>query len=67
MGAVVGAVVGLIAAVNVMIYSGVEDGYQAGLARLFEHNAVAGVAAVALLVAGPVAGVLIARRMRHPG
>jgi hypothetical protein len=50
-----------------MIYSGVEDGYQAGLARLFEHNAIAGVAAVGLLVAGPVVGVLVLRRMRRSG
>ena len=66
-GGVGGAVVGGVAALNVMIYSGVEGGYEAGLGALFEHNPLAGSAAVALLVAGPLLGVLTARWMQRSG
>jgi divalent metal cation (Fe/Co/Zn/Cd) transporter len=66
-GAGVGGVVGAVAAVNVMIYSGVEGGYEAGLNALFEHDVGAGLTAVALLMAGPLIGVAMVRWIRRSG
>ena len=63
-GAVVGLVVGAIASVNVAIFGGIEDGYEASPAQVFEENALVGVIAVVVLVAGPIIGVMIA--MREP-
>ena len=61
-GAVVGLVVGAIASVNVVIFSGIEDGYEATPAQVFGENALVGVIAVIVLIAGPVIGVIIAVR-----
>lgn len=63
-GAVVGAVVGAIAAVNVVIFSGMEEGYETSLPEVFRQNSLVGVAAVGLLVAGPIVGAFVARRRR---
>lgn len=64
-GGLIGGVVGGIAAVNLVIYAGVEGGYEAGIADVFQHNAALGVATVAILLLGPVAGAFIARRRRR--
>lgn len=64
-GGLVGMVVGAIVSVNIVIYSGVEDGYQATPSEVFSHSPVFGVLAVLALIAGPVAGVLVARRQRR--
>jgi len=61
-GAVVGLVVGAIASVNVAIFGGTEDGYEASIPEIFEENALVGVIAVVVLVAGPIIGVMIALR-----
>ena len=66
-GIVVGLVVGAIASVNVVIFGGIEDGYEAIPARVFEENALVGVIAVLVLIAGPVIGVIIALRESPPG
>lgn len=59
-----GGLLGAIAAVNVVIYSGVGGGYEANLGDVFQHNIFVGIAVVAILVAGPVLGVFVARRRR---
>ena len=64
-GALSGAVVGGIVAVNVMIYSGVARGYEAGLGEVFEHSVLAGIAVVGALVAGPFVGLLTTRWIRR--
>lgn len=64
-GGVVGGVVGAIAAVNFVIYVGVEGGYEASLADVFRHNTLMGIATVAILVSGPLLGVVVARRRRR--
>lgn len=61
--AVLGFVVAAIVAVNVVIASGVDRGYEASLGEVFEENPVAGVITVAVLVAGPVVGVWTAKRI----
>ncbi|MGA9596856.1 MAG: hypothetical protein WBV06_11900 [Acidimicrobiia bacterium] len=65
MGGLVGGVVGAIAAVNVIIYSGIEGGYEASIKQVFRQNTIVGVLTVLVFAAGPVAGVIVARRMRR--
>lgn len=64
-GGVVGAIVGAIVAVNFVILTGVDQGYQASLGDVFDQSVVAGVVTLIILIAGPVLGVVIARRQRH--
>lgn len=66
-GSVVGLVVGAIASVNVVIFGGIEDGYEASATEVFEQNALVGFIALVVLVAGPVIGVIIALREPRPG
>jgi len=61
-GFAVGSIVGAIVAVNIVIYAGPDSGYQSSIGDVFRHSAPVGVLAVAALVAGPVLGVMIARR-----
>lgn len=63
-GGIVGGVTGAIVAVNVVIFSGVDRGYQASLREVFDHSPILGVVVVMVLAAGPVLGVLVARRQR---
>lgn len=64
-GGLIGGLVGAVVAVNFVLLAGVEQGYEASLGEVFEHSIVAGVATLAILVAGPLAGVLAARRRRR--
>jgi hypothetical protein len=64
-GIVVGGLLGGVVAVNLMIYSGVERGYEASLGQVFEHSALAGLVVVAALAAGPILGVVAMRRHRQ--
>ncbi len=63
-GGVVGAIVGAIVAVNVVIYAGPDTGYQSSIGDVFEHDVFVGFLTVTVLLAGPVTGVVIARRRR---
>ena len=63
-GVLVGGVVGGIVAVNLVIYSGLERGYQTSLPEVFEVNLVLGMIVVTVLILFPALGVLIARRRR---
>lgn len=62
-GGVVGLVAGAIGSVNVVIFGGAPDGYQTGVTALFDYSPVLGALAAALLVAGPVIGVLLGLRV----
>jgi hypothetical protein len=64
-GGLIGGLVGAVAAVNFVIYTGIEQGYEASLAEVFQHSLIAGVITVMILIAGPVIGVLAARRRRR--
>jgi len=64
-GIVVGGVVGAIVAVNIVIYAGIERGYEATIAGVFRRNVVVGVLTVSALIAGPIAGVVLMRRRRR--
>lgn len=63
-GAVLGLAVGAIAAVNVVITAGVDRGYQASFSEIFDDSIFLGVVTVSILAAGPVVGVIVARRIR---
>jgi hypothetical protein len=64
LGGLVGGLIGAIVAVNVVIFSGIEQGYQASLPEVFRYNLAIGLLVVAMLVAGPVLGAIAARRLR---
>lgn len=64
-GGLVGGLVGAVAAVNFVIYTGIEQGYQASLVEVFQYSLIAGIVTVMILIAGPVLGVLTARRLRR--
>lgn len=64
-GGLIGGLVGVIAALNFVIYSGVDQGYEASLVEVFQYNVVAGVVTVMILAAGPTLGVFVARRLRR--
>jgi hypothetical protein len=64
-GGIFGGIAGAIVAVNFVIYSGIERGYEATIPEVFRESVVAGVITVAVLLAGPVVGVWIARRLRR--
>jgi multisubunit Na+/H+ antiporter MnhB subunit len=64
-GGLVGGLVGAVAAVNFVIYTGIEQGYEASLVEVFQHSLIAGIVTVMILLAGPVLGVLTARRLRR--
>ena len=63
-GAVIGLVVGAIVSINVVIFAGIEDGYEASITEVFSENALVGITALLLLAAGPIIGVIIALRER---
>lgn len=60
-----GLVIAWIVAVNLVIYLGVEGGYQAGLGDVFGHSVMLGVVVIGVVVAGPVLGVMYMRRQRR--
>lgn len=62
-GILAGAVVAFIVEINLVIFSGIERGYEATLPDMFAENRLIGVLAVAILVAGPVAGGIWGFRM----
>ena len=64
-GLLAGGSVGAVVAVNVVIFAGTDRGYEASLADVFRQNALVGLLVVAVLFAGPVLGVMIARRVRR--
>lgn len=64
-GAAAGGIVGLIVAVNLVIYFGPDQGYESTIREVFDHSIVLGLITVAVLVAGPVAGIVIVRRSRR--
>lgn len=64
-GGLVGGLVGAIAAVNFIIWTGIEQGYEASLTEVFQYSIIAGMVTVMILIAGPIMGVVTARRLRR--
>lgn len=63
--ALVGFVVAVIIILNLHILVGLEDGYAASPADVFEWSVLLGAVDIALLVAGPVLGIVVASRLRR--
>lgn len=63
-GILIGGIVGGILAVNLVIYYGLERGYESSFAEIFEASVVLGTIVVGILLAFPVLGVVVARRQR---
>lgn len=64
LGGLAGGVVAVIAALNVIIFSGMSQGYETPLPQVFRENLFVGLVVVALLVAGPVVGAWLMGRRR---
>ncbi len=64
-GGTVGGVVGSIVAVNVVIFAGMDRGYESSPADVFEQNPLVGLLVLVVLLGGPVLGVMTARRIRR--
>ena len=64
-GGAIGGVVGGVVAVNFVIFSGIEPGYEATIPEVFRQSMLAGIMTIAILVAGPVVGVWVMRRRRR--
>lgn len=64
-GGLAGLVIAWIVAVNLVIYLGVEGGYQAGPGDVFGHSVVLGIVVIGLVAAGLVLGVMYMRRQRQ--
>jgi hypothetical protein len=64
-GGIVGGVAGAVVAVNVVIFAGIDRGYEATIPEVFRENTLVGVVVVMILVTGPVLGVITARRLRR--
>ncbi len=64
LGGVPGGVLGAIVAVNIVIFSGIDRGYEASIPEVFRENVVVGTVVVLVLLAGPVLGVWAVRRLR---
>lgn len=60
-----GLVVAWIVAVNLVIYLGVQGGYQAGPGDVFGRSVVLGIVVTAVIAAGPALGVMYMRRQRR--
>ena len=64
-GGFIGGIVGGIAAINLVIFAGIEPGYEATLPEVFSQSWVVGIVTVVVLMAGPIVGVIVARRIRR--
>lgn len=65
-GGLFGGVLGLIAAANLVIYYGVERGYEASIGAIFAMSPILGLVVIGTLLAGTVLGIMTvhSRRMR---
>ena len=64
LGGMVGAILGGIVAVNVVLMAGVDQGYESGIGEIFDENLFLGLITVVIWIAGPVLGIWFARRRR---
>ena len=51
-------IVAAIVAVNLVILSGIDTGYETTIPELFRENVILGIVTVAILIGGPIAGAL---------
>jgi len=63
-GGILGGIIGAVAAVNVVIFSGIEQGYEATLGEVFGRSIWLGVIVVSILISGPLTGIAVLRKRR---
>jgi NhaP-type Na+/H+ or K+/H+ antiporter len=63
LGLVLGGLIGAIVAVNLIITVGI--GYDVSLPQVFRENLLVGIVTTAILISGPIAGVVLMRRLRR--
>ena len=66
-GAILGLIVGAVLSLNLIIFFGTDQGYEASLSEVYSESPGVAIAAVALLVLGPVVGFLLAGRIFRTG
>ncbi len=64
-GGFVGILIGAIVAVNIVIFLGPEEGYEADLYEVFSDSPLVGMLALGALVGGPAFGIVLVRRLRR--
>lgn len=64
-GGTMGLVLAGIIAVNLVIFSGIDTGYESNISEVFDYNPMVAVAVVAILVIGPALGIFLARARRR--
>lgn len=60
LGGLLGAIVGAVFAVNLVIFSGVEGGYEASLSDVYHQRPIIAVLVVVALVVSPIVGAKLA-------
>ena len=65
LGALLGGIVGAVLAVNIVIFAGVEGGYEASPSDVFDQRPVAALTILAVLVFSPVVGAFVALKRRR--
>ncbi|MDX2342382.1 MAG: hypothetical protein QNL12_00920 [Acidimicrobiia bacterium] len=63
-GGVAGLLIGMVLAVNIVIFSGIDGGYEASPAEVFAENPIVGTVAAIVLAGAPIAGIAWLRRRR---
>ncbi len=63
-GGTLGLVLAGIIAVNLVIFSGIDTGYESSISEVFDFNPMVAVAVLVILVIGPALGIFLARVRR---
>lgn len=64
-GGLLGAVTAAVVVINLIIWAGPDQGYESTPGEVFDHSALLGVVAAAILVGGALLGVVVARSVRR--
>jgi len=64
LGLILGSVTGAILAVNIAIFAGTDDGYEASLSEIFRQRPIVGGAIILVLIGTPLVAIIILRRVR---
>jgi len=64
-GGLAGFAIAWIVAVNMVIFAGVDRGYQASVDEVLRHSTLLGVAVIGVILLGPIFGVGLLRRRRR--
>lgn len=65
MGGLGGGLAGAIVAVNIVIFSGIDDGYESSFGDVMDFNRFLGLTVLAVLLAAPISAISILRRLRR--